>query len=47
MENNLVKADRLIDHIKEFPNFLSVFIFSMFYNIACPMLLYMGASTGI
>jgi MFS transporter, FHS family, glucose/mannose:H+ symporter len=47
MENNLVKADRLIDYLREFPNFLSVFIFSMFYNIASPMLLDMSASTGM
>lgn len=39
--------DRLIDYLKEIPNFLSIFIFSVFYNIASLMLLDMSRTTGI
>ena len=39
--------DRFVDYIAEAPNLLSVFIFSMFYNIASVMLIDMSDSTGI
>ena len=39
--------DRFVDYIAETPNLLSVFIFSIFYNIASVMLIEMISSTGI
>ena len=39
--------DRFVDYIAETPNLLSVFIFSIFYNIASVMLIEMSSSTGI
>jgi fucose permease len=39
--------DRFIDYLAEIPNFLSVFIFSFFFNIASPILLEICKSTGI
>jgi fucose permease len=42
-----ISSDRFADYLKEVPNFLSVFIFSVFYNIASLMLLDMSKTTGI
>lgn len=39
--------DRFLDYLAEIPNFLSVFIFSLFFNIASPILLEISKSTGI
>src|SRR5665811_79143 len=39
--------DRFIDYLAEAPNFLSAFIFSLFFNIASPLLLEISKSTGI
>jgi TsgA-like MFS transporter len=41
------KKDILVDYLKEVPNFLSIFIFGVFFNIASLMLVDMSASTGI
>ncbi len=46
-QENLIQKDSFIDYLKETPNFLSVFIFSVFFNIASLMLIDMGNSTGI
>jgi len=43
----LLEKDRFIDYLAEVPNFLSVFIFSVFYNVASLMLLEISKSTGI
>lgn len=39
--------DRFLDYLVEIPNFLSIFIFSLFFNIASPILLEISKSTGI
>ncbi len=39
--------DRFTDYLLEIPNFLSVFIFAIFYNVASVMLIEMSSSTGI
>ena len=43
----MLEKDRFIDYLAEAPNFLSVFIFSIFYNVATLMLIEMSTSTGI
>jgi fucose permease len=43
----LLEKDRFIDYLAEVPNFLSVFIYSIFYNIASLMLIEISKSTGI
>jgi len=46
-QQNIIGRDRFTDYLKEIPNFLSIFIYSIFYNIASLMLLDMSKSTGI
>jgi len=41
------EKDRLADYLTEIPNFLSAFIFSVFFNIASPILIEISKSTGI
>ncbi len=41
------EKDRFADYLMEIPNFLSVFIFSIFFNIASPILLEISKTTGI
>lgn len=41
------EKDSFIDYLKETPNFLSIFIFPIFFMTAGPMLLEMSKSTGI
>lgn len=41
------EKDRLVDYLAEIPNFLSVFIFSIFFNIASPILIEISKSTSI
>jgi len=43
----LLEKDRFIDYLAEIPNFLSFFIFSIFYNVASLMLIEISRSTGI
>lgn len=43
----MVEKDRFIDYLAEIPNFLSVFIFSIFFNIASPILIEISKSTNI
>ena len=39
--------DSFIDYLKEIPNFLSIFIFPVYFMTISPMLLEMSKSTGI
>ena len=41
------EKDRLADYLAEIPNFLSIFIFSIFFNIASPILIEISKSTSI
>ncbi len=41
------EKDRFIDYLAEIPNFLTVFIFSIFFNIASPILIEISKTTGI
>jgi len=41
------EKDRFTDYLAEIPNFLSVFIFSIFFNLASPILIEISKSTGI
>lgn len=43
----LLEKDRFIDYLAEIPNFLSVFIFSIFFNVASLILIEISKSTGI
>ena len=43
----MLEKDRFIDYLAEAPNFLTVFIFSIFYNVASLMLIEISKSTGI
>ncbi|MHB1376278.1 MAG: MFS transporter [Candidatus Humimicrobiaceae bacterium] len=43
----MAAKDRFTDYLAEIPNFLSIFIFSFFFNIASPILLEISKSTGI
>ena len=43
----MLKKDRFADYLMEIPNFLSVFIFSIFFNVASPILLEISKSTNI
>ncbi len=43
----MLEKDRFIDYLAEVPNFLSIFIFSIFYNVASLMLIEISKSTGI
>ena len=43
----MLGKDRFIDYLAEVPNFLSVFIYSIFYNVASLMLIEISKSTGI
>ena len=43
----IVKTDRFVDYLIEIPNFLSVFIFSIFFNITSPILIEISQSTNI
>jgi MFS family permease len=42
-----LEKDRFIDYLVEIPNFLTVFIFSIFFNIASPILIDISKATGI
>ncbi len=39
--------DRFVDYLIEAPNFISVFIFSLFFNIASPILIEISRSTNV
>src|SRR5450830_1565930 len=39
--------DRFMDYLVEIPNFLSIFLFSFFFNVVSPILLEISKSTGI
>src|SRR5665811_2017544 len=39
--------DRFLDYLAQTPNFLAAFIFSLFFNIASPILLEISKTTGI
>jgi len=41
------EKDRFTDYLVEIPNFLTVFIFSIFFNIASPILIEISRTTGI
>lgn len=41
------EKDRFANYVAEIPNFLSVFIFSIFFNIASPILIEISKTTGI
>ena len=41
------EKDRFIDYLSEIPNFLAVFIYSIFFNIASPILIEIHKSTNI
>ena len=41
------EKDRFADYLVEIPNFLTVFIFSIFFNIVSPILIEISKSTGI
>ena len=41
------EKDRFTDYLAEIPNFLTVFIFSIFFNIASPILIEISKTTGI
>src|SRR5665647_3726121 len=41
------EKDRFADYLAEIPNFLTVFIFSIFFNIASPILIEISKTTGI
>jgi MFS family permease len=41
-----LEKDRFTDYLAEIPNFLTVFIFSIFFNIASPILIEISKSTG-
>jgi MFS transporter, TsgA protein len=41
------EKDRFADYLAEIPNFLSAFIFSIFFNIASPILIEINKATGI
>jgi len=43
----MAEKDRFTDYLAEVPNFLTIFIFSVFFNITSPILIEMGRSTGI
>jgi fucose permease len=43
----LLEKDRFIDYLAEIPNFLSVFVFSIFFNVASLILIEISKSTGI
>ncbi|MHB1252828.1 MAG: MFS transporter [Candidatus Humimicrobiaceae bacterium] len=43
----MAEKDRFIDYLAEAPNFLTIFIFSIFFNITSPILIEIGKSTGI
>src|SRR5450830_381891 len=43
----MAEKDRFIDYLAEAPNFLTVFIFSIFFNITRPILIEISNSTGI
>jgi fucose permease len=47
MAEKTVQKDRFIDYLIEVPNFLSVFIFSIFFNITSPILIEISQSTNI
>jgi MFS family permease len=42
-----LEKDRFTDYLVEIPNFLTVFIFSIFFNIASPILIEISKTTGI
>ena len=41
------EKDRFADYLTEIPNFLSVLVFSIFFNIASPILIEISKTTGI
>jgi MFS family permease len=41
------EKDRFADYLAEIPNFLTVFIFSIFFNVASPILIEISKNTGI
>jgi FHS family glucose/mannose:H+ symporter-like MFS transporter len=41
------EKDRFTDYLAEIPNFLSAFIYSIFFNLASPILIEISKSTGI
>ncbi|MBE3101343.1 MAG: hypothetical protein IMZ47_03630, partial [Firmicutes bacterium] len=41
------EKDRFVDYLAEIPNFISVFIFAIFFNIAVPILIEISKSTSI
>ena len=41
------EKDRFVDYLAEIPNFFSIFIFSIFFNIASPILIEISKSTSI
>ena len=43
----MAEKDRFIDYLAEAPNFLTIFIFSIFFNITSPILIEISKSTGI
>ncbi len=43
----IIEKDRFADYLTEIPNFLSAFIFSIFFNIASPILIEISKTTGI
>ena len=43
----MAEKDRFIDYLTEAPNFLTIFIFSTFFNITSPILIEISKSTGI
>ena len=43
----MAEKDRFMDYLAETPNFLTIFIFSIFFNITSPILIEIGKSTGI
>lgn len=41
------EKDRFADYLVEIPNFLSVFVFAVFFNVASPILIEISKATGI